>query len=102
MIKVFAPILSSALVYIDNILLFSQDIESHAVLLQKFHSIVQTHGIMLLEKKMLLAQPEIDFLGMHISRGQYTLQPHITTQLEHFADENLTVKQVQQFLGIVN
>jgi hypothetical protein len=79
MIRIFAPILSSALVYIDDILLFFPDIESHAVLLQTFHSLVQTHGIMLSEKKMLLAQPEIDFLGMHISKGQYTLQPHIAS-----------------------
>ncbi|XP_058208201.1 uncharacterized protein LOC131321216 [Rhododendron vialii] len=69
MIRVFASILSSALVYIDDILLFSLDIESHAVLLQIFYSLVQTHGIMLSKEKMFLAQPEIDFLGMYISKG---------------------------------
>ncbi|XP_023638422.1 uncharacterized protein LOC111830501 [Capsella rubella] len=41
MIKIFEPILSNALVYIDDILLFSPDIDSHTVLLTKFHDIVQ-------------------------------------------------------------
>lgn len=57
---------------------------------------------MLAEKKMIIGETKIDFLGMHISEGQYQLQPHIATQLDHFPDANLTFKQVQQFLGIVN
>lgn len=44
----------------------------------------------------------IEFLGMKISNGTYVPQPHIATHLQDFPDENLTIKQVQQFLGIVN
>lgn len=43
----------------------------------------------------------IEFLGMKISNGTYVPQPYIATHLQDFPDENLTVKQVQQFLGIV-
>ncbi|KAK1392713.1 Acid phosphatase [Heracleum sosnowskyi] len=57
---------------------------------------------MLAERKMIIGEIYIEFLGMCISKGQYQLQPHIATQLDHFSDENLTFKQVQQFLGIVN
>jgi len=46
--------------------------------------------------------PEIDFLGMHISKEEYYFQPHIATQLDEFPDEELSFKQVQQFFGIVN
>ncbi|CAE6074580.1 unnamed protein product [Arabidopsis arenosa] len=102
MIKIFEPILPNALVYIDDILLFSSDIDSHTALLAKFHNIVQQYGVMLSEKKMAIGETEIDFLGMHISQGEYHLQPHIATQLDEFPDENLSFKQVQQFLGIVN
>ena len=102
MIKIFEPILSNALVYIDDILLFSSDMNSHSVLLTRFYDIVQEYGIMLSEKNMIIGQTEIDFLGMHISKGQYHLQPHIASQLEHFPDKDLSFKQIQQFLGIVN
>ncbi|KAK1382556.1 hypothetical protein POM88_020291 [Heracleum sosnowskyi] len=94
--------MDNALIYIDDILLFSPDIDSHHSLLTDFHSLVKSYGIMLAEKKMIIGVTYIEFLGMHISEGQYHLQPHIATQLEHFPDENLTFKQVQEFLGIIN
>ena len=91
-----------ALVYIDDILLFAIDVDSHYALLSQFHEIVQQYGIMFSEKKIVVWETEIDFLGMHISKGQYHLQPHISTQLEEFPDENLAYKQIQQFLCIIN
>ena len=57
---------------------------------------------MLLEKKMVIGQTSIEFLGMTISDGKYTLQPHIATSLKEFPNKLSTVKQIQQFLGIVN
>ena len=51
MTKIFSPILHHALVYIDDILLFSSDHKSHQKLLLDFFHIVQAHGIMLSEKK---------------------------------------------------
>ncbi|KAK9742368.1 hypothetical protein RND81_03G167400 [Saponaria officinalis] len=102
MIKIFEPIFPNALVYIDDILLFSSNIDAHSAVLAKFHDIVLQYGIMLSEKKMVVGETKIDFLGMHISKGQYHLQPHIATQLEAFPDDKLSYKQVQQFLGIVN
>ena len=39
---------------------------------------------------------------MNISDGKYTLQPHIATSLKEFPNKLSTVKQIQQFLGIVN
>lgn len=39
---------------------------------------------------------------MHIINGQYTLQPHISKALNDFPDKLTTVKQIQQFLGLVN
>ncbi|KAJ9562153.1 hypothetical protein OSB04_007313 [Centaurea solstitialis] len=71
MVKVFEPILNNTLVYIDDILLFSPDEESHIALLSKIHSIVQEYGIMLSEKKMEIGVTSINFLGMNISDGKY-------------------------------
>jgi len=71
MTKIFEPILDRAIIYIDDILLFSQDMDSHQRLLKQFFQIANQHGIMLSEKKIHLAQKEIDFLGMHFSQGMY-------------------------------
>jgi len=44
MTKIFEPILNSAIIYIDDILLFSRDKESHKVLLEQFISLADQHG----------------------------------------------------------
>ena len=102
MTKIFSPIFHYALVYIDDILLFSPDHDSHQHLLLDFFHIVQVHGIMLSEKKSSIARESIDFLGMVITNGHYQPVPHIATELLKFPDINLTKKQIQQFLEIVN
>ncbi|KAH9697996.1 hypothetical protein KPL71_023832 [Citrus sinensis] len=102
MTKIFSPILHHALVYIDDILLFSSDHESHQKLLLNFFHIVQAHGIMLSEKKSSIGKESIEFVGMVIKDGHFQPGPHIATELLKFSDTNLTKKQIQQFLGIVN
>ncbi|KAG8472716.1 hypothetical protein CXB51_034748 [Gossypium anomalum] len=102
MTRIFHPIMENALVYIDDILLYSKDEESHVLLLQQFHSLVLRYGIMLSKKKMKINKSEINFLGMDIKDGSYQPQPHIAQELLKFPDENLSQKQVQQFYGIVN
>ncbi|KAH9801875.1 hypothetical protein KPL71_001187 [Citrus sinensis] len=102
MTKIFSPILHHALVYIDDILLFSSDHESHQKLLLDFFRIVQAHGIMLSKKKSSIGKESIDFLGMVIKDGQYQPGPHIAIELLKFPDTHLNRKQIQQFLGIVN
>ncbi|KAG8477722.1 hypothetical protein CXB51_027570 [Gossypium anomalum] len=93
MTRIFHPIMENALVYIDDILLYSKDEESHLLLLQQFHSLVVKHGIMLSEKKMKINKSEINFLGMDIKDGRYQPQPHIAQELLKFPDENLSQKQ---------
>ena len=58
--------------------------------------------MMLLEKKMVVGQSSIDFLGVNISDGKYTLQPLIVVTLGRFPDKLTSTKQIQQFLGIIN
>jgi len=101
MIKVFEPMLQSALIYIDDVLLFSKDEDSHTPLLKQFAEIVHHHGIMLSESKMLICQKEIEFLGMVFTDGASTPDTHITEELQKFPYDPLTRKQIQQFLGIV-
>nr|GFC00036.1 hypothetical protein [Tanacetum cinerariifolium] len=101
MITIFEPILANTLVYIDDILLFSPDEQSHAKLLSKFYSLVTKYGIMLSEKKMEVGVTTIQFLGMEISDGRYHPQPHVAQELLKFLDELSSQKMIQQFLGLV-
>lgn len=73
MVTIFQPILNNALIYIDDILLFSLDQQTHLALLTQFRDILSQYGIMLSKKKMLIVVTEVDFIGMHIHNGQYTL-----------------------------
>ncbi|GJS61978.1 putative reverse transcriptase domain, viral movement protein [Tanacetum coccineum] len=99
MITIFEPILANTLVYIDDILLFSPDEQSHAKLLSKFYSIVTKYGIMLSEKKMEVEVTTIQFLDMEISDGKYQPQPHVAQELLKFPNELSSQKMIQQFLG---
>lgn len=102
MTKICAPLYPNILIYIDDILLYSIDLESHIQLLHAFYSIAQTHGIILSKKKMILGTPEVDFLGITLSKGSYIPQPHIAQNLQEFTKEISTIIQLQQFLGLVN
>ena len=102
MVRLLQPLLSNALMHVDDILLFSKDEESHAKLLAEFYNLVKSQGIMLSEKKMVVGQSSIDFLGVNISDGKYILQPHIASSLGEFPNKLINAKQIQQFLGIVN
>ncbi|RYQ84276.1 hypothetical protein Ahy_B10g103413 isoform A [Arachis hypogaea] len=102
MTKIFEPILHSMLIYIDDILLFSKDSEAHKALLAQFTQIIKDQGIMLSSKKSSIARTKIEFLGMVFEDGFFQPGEHVAKELLNFSDENMTVKQVQQFLGIVN
>ena len=102
MVTLFQPLLANALIYVDNILLFSKEADSHEKLLTQFYNLVKSQGVMLSEEKVVIGQSSIEFLGMTISDGKYTLQPHIATSIKEFPDKLSSAKQTQQFLGIVN
>ncbi|PKI76592.1 hypothetical protein CRG98_002901 [Punica granatum] len=95
MFRVFAPIMDQALVYIDDILLFSPSEETHIILLRRFSEIIQDYGIMLSEKKTIIGQREINFLGMQLANGQYQPEPHVARKLLKYPEESLTKKQIQ-------
>ena len=82
MIKIFEPILHHALVYIDDVLFLKRSLLS--------------------DKKSILDQDIVTFLGMTLKDGNYSLGPHIAQELTHFPYEHFSKKQIQQFLGIIN
>ena len=55
-----------ALVYIDDILIFSHSLQEHLKHLQKFYKLVYKHGLVLSEPKMEIGKTEIEFLGFRV------------------------------------
>ena len=92
MVKIFSPILHHALVYIDDILLFSTNHQTYQKLLSDFFDIVQAYGIMLSEKKSSIGKESIDFLGMVLKDGHNHPGPHIAQELTKFPDTDLNKK----------
>ncbi|KAK9230040.1 hypothetical protein WN944_023007 [Citrus x changshan-huyou] len=76
--------------------------DEHRQLLTQFYDILQSHGIMLSAKKSTIATNNIEFLGMVIKDGHYQPGKHIAQELLHFPDQQLSKRQIQQFLGIIN
>ena len=55
MVTLFQPLLTHSLIYVDDILLFSKDADSHEKLLTEFYNLVKSQEIMLSEKKMVVS-----------------------------------------------
>ena len=54
MVTLFQPLLANALIYVDDILLFSKDADSHEKLFTKFYNLVKSQEIILSEKNMVI------------------------------------------------
>lgn len=100
MVKIFQPLLKTTLIYIDDILMFSDIMDIYELLLQRFIDIVTKYGIMLFQKKVIVVTSEFDF-GMHI-KMENILYSRILLKTSQVSDYNLTKQQAQQFLGVVN
>jgi len=89
-------------VYIDDILIFSNSIPEHLVHLKKFLQRCQQKGVVLSEKKMLLYQTEISFLGHIIRFGEIRVMTHSLEFVDKFPDVITDKTQLQRFLGCLN
>ena len=87
------------IVYIDDLLIFSRDVNEHKVHLEQFYRLVFQHGLVLSDsaEKFQIGKVSIDYLGLHIEQGQIQLQPHILINLFKFPDVFLDIKSVQRF-----
>ncbi len=57
---------------------------------------------MLSQSKMKVGQTSIELFGVQIKDNKYHPQPHIATKIQDFLENNLTWKQVQKIIGLVN
>jgi len=90
------------IVYIDDILVFSDSIEQHFKHLATLLKVVKEAGLVLSKKKLELFQTKIKFLGHVISNGTLILQQHAVEFADKFLDKILDKTQLQRFLGSLN
>lgn len=91
-----------ALVYINDILICSKNLQEHLNHLQEFYHLVYKHGLVLCKSKMEIGKIEIEFLGFKIDKGQVILQDHVLKVFSNFPDQILEKVQLQRFLGSLN
>ena len=90
------------IVYIDDILICSDNEKDHENHLNTFITLCKEYGIVLSEKKVDIKRKEIKFLGMIIDSEDIKLQSHIAKKIKDFLDELRTKEMIHKFLGCLN
>lgn len=92
------------IVYIDDLLVFSKDVNTRRMHLENFYEMVYKHGLVLSDSKenFQIGKVRIDYLGVHIEQGHRELQPHALLHLLKFPDVLLDIQILQRFLGCFN
>ena len=96
---IFNPFSKFCIVYIDDVLIFSNSIEQHFKHLETFFYVVKKNGLVVSKSKISLFQTKIRFLGHYISRGTITPIERSLAFTSKFSDKILEKTQVQRFLG---
>jgi uncharacterized membrane protein len=74
-------------VYIDDVLVLSQNLQEHLDHLNKFADLCLEDGLALSKRKVKLLQHEIEFLGMEIDGKGIKLQSHILEKISSISDK---------------
>ncbi|AAM53128.1 ORFV [Mirabilis mosaic virus] len=90
-----------SLVYVDDIIVFSDNKNDHQDHVMKVLRRIESLGIILSKKKANLFKEKINFLGLEIDRGTHTPQNHILDHIHTFPDRIEDKKQLQRFLGVL-
>jgi len=70
--NIISPYNELIVVYLDDVLVFSESWDKHIKHLNIFKRIIKQNGLVLSDKKMNLAQTKIRFLGHEIYKGKIT------------------------------
>ena len=99
---IFTPYTNFIIVYIDDVLVFSNTIDQHFKHLQIFISVIERNGLAASASKLILFQTKIRFLGHIIYQGIIKPIQRALAFADKFPDEIKDRKQLQRFLGCLN
>ncbi|KAI5338518.1 hypothetical protein L3X38_017789 [Prunus dulcis] len=91
-----------SIVYIDDVLIYSQSIEQHWKHLSIFLQVVKQNGLVVSAKKIKLFQTSVRFLGFNICQSQISPIDRVIQFVDKFPDEIIDKSQLQRFLGSLN
>ena len=100
--EIFNPFSTHAIVYIDDVLIFSESLEQHKKHLWAFLNTVKLNGLAVSAPKIKLFQNKVRFLGFDIHHGVIKPIDRSIQFAEKFPDQILDKTQLQRFLGSLN
>ena len=89
------------IVYIDDILIFTEDLALHRKVVCRVLDILRENGLYLKAEKCDFEKTEVEYLGLIISHGQMGMDPVKIQGVSNWPSPTC-VKEVQSFLGFVN
>ena len=89
------------LVYIDDILIFTNNLDEHRKLVRQVLSILSANKLYLKPEKCKFEKLQIEFLGLIVSEGKVEMDPIKVSGIRKWPVPN-NKKELQQFLGFCN
>lgn len=99
---IFNPYTSFTIVYIDDVLIFSNSIDQHFKHFQIFLHVIKKNGLAISTLKIKLFQTKIRFLGHEIYQGSIKPIARDLDFTDKFLDISKDKTQLQRFLGCLN
>lgn len=90
-----------ALVFVDDIVVFSEDIASHYSCLERVFKLLTEHGFTLKLSKCLFFSNTVSYLGFKLKSGHITVEPDKVKAIATF-NYPLELKGLQRYLGMVS
>jgi len=89
------------IIYLDDILIYSDSLEDHTEHVKLVLSILRKHGLYAKLEKSSFHQTQVEYLGFIISPSGITMDPSKTSTIKAWPTP-LSVKDIQSFLGFAN
>ena len=96
---IFNPHFQFIVVYIDDVLVFSDSLEKHFVHLKKFFNAIKANGMTCYAQKIKLFQTKIRFLGYEIFQWKTKPIQRLIEFVDKFYSEIKDKNQLQRFLS---
>ncbi|KAL4199205.1 hypothetical protein AMTRI_Chr03g143760 [Amborella trichopoda] len=100
--EVFNPYSKFRIVYIDDVLIFSENIDQHFKHINVFINVIKHVGLVVSAKKINICQTKIRFLRHHIHHGTIIPIKRSIQFADKFSDIILDKTELQRFLGCLN
>jgi len=99
---IFKPYFDWLIVYIDDVLIFSKNIQEHFKHVNIFKNLVKHNGLVLSKMEIEIFQTTIKFLGRMMCNAHISLQKHALEFADKFPDVITDKNQLRRFLGCLN